>query len=404
VDAAELKKRTQCFGIEIIRFVQSLPGNDSTNIISRQLLRCGTSVGANYRAACRAKSNADFIAKLKIVEEECDESIYWIELLVNLPSSSFSDLESLRKEADEILRIIVASIRTARAHNPLNRKSSMDCRWLLLFLFDLAPNVPVIDFKLPFQLLALALIAEIAVAIHPTLPFDQQITDKHPPQVGNAGDSGFRTAYRGQKGECAHDQHKPLNLDGQKEIQIYDAVGIGQSISEKQTVDRAGCSDNNRPAVHCHQPGTNSRTDAGHEIIIAKTPRAPVSLQFIAEHVKRQHVEKNMKGAPMQKHVCHKLPVHQPLSDKYGNQPEMEVDIIAAEQMKDDLQEINAYIGNNERFDSPGCRSSKKIARKLHDPMLWETGDKFNRLGATKMLSIVCFFGASCCYLLFLVE
>jgi four helix bundle protein len=118
VDADELKKRTQLFGIAIIRFVQNLPGSDSTNIIGRQLLKCGTSVGANYRAACRAKSSADFIAKLKIVEEECDESIYWMELLLKLPIGSFPDLETLKKEADEILRIIVASIRTARTRRP----------------------------------------------------------------------------------------------------------------------------------------------------------------------------------------------------------------------------------------------------------------------------------------------
>jgi four helix bundle protein len=76
VDADELKKRTQLFALAIIKFVQTLLGNNSANIIGRQLLSCGTSVGANYRAACRAKSNADFITKLKIVEEECDESSY----------------------------------------------------------------------------------------------------------------------------------------------------------------------------------------------------------------------------------------------------------------------------------------------------------------------------------------
>jgi four helix bundle protein len=117
VNAEELKKRTLLFAIAIIRFVHTLPGSSSANIIGRQLLKCGTSVRANYRAACRAKSNADFIAKLKIVEEECDESIYWIELLLNLPFGDFSDLERLKKEADEILRIIVASIRTARTRN-----------------------------------------------------------------------------------------------------------------------------------------------------------------------------------------------------------------------------------------------------------------------------------------------
>jgi four helix bundle protein len=78
-------------------------------------LRAGTSVGANYRAACRAKSTADFVHKLKIVEEECDESLYWMELLVESKCLPLSRLAALMQEGDEILSIIVAAIRTTRA-------------------------------------------------------------------------------------------------------------------------------------------------------------------------------------------------------------------------------------------------------------------------------------------------
>jgi four helix bundle protein len=117
VDANELKKRTQLFSLAIIEFIQNLCNKSAENVIGRQLLRCGTSVGANYRAACRAKSNNDFIAKLKIVEEECDECVYWLELLQNLPLKNTTKIEELKKEAIEILKITVASIRTVRARN-----------------------------------------------------------------------------------------------------------------------------------------------------------------------------------------------------------------------------------------------------------------------------------------------
>jgi four helix bundle protein len=95
--------------------VQSLPKQDTAIILGRQLLRAGTSVGANYRSACRAKSRADFISKLKIVEEECDESIYWMELLREARIGNDALLMGLIEEAGQILSIIVASIRTARS-------------------------------------------------------------------------------------------------------------------------------------------------------------------------------------------------------------------------------------------------------------------------------------------------
>ncbi len=80
--ADEMKKRTKAFALRVVRLVEVLPATRTADVIGKQLLRCGTSVGANYRAACRARSQADFISKMGIVEEEADETIYWIELLV----------------------------------------------------------------------------------------------------------------------------------------------------------------------------------------------------------------------------------------------------------------------------------------------------------------------------------
>ncbi len=111
----DLKKRTRAFALRVIHLVQSLPKDDVGRVIGRQLLRSGTSVGANYRAAARGKSLADFIAKLGIVEEECDESIYWMELLIESESVKSEKLQSLLTEANELLSITVASIKTARA-------------------------------------------------------------------------------------------------------------------------------------------------------------------------------------------------------------------------------------------------------------------------------------------------
>ena len=110
----EFRKRTQKFALGIIRLVNSLPPGKVADVIGRQLLGAGTSVGANYRAACRAKSKADFISKMRIVEEEADESIYWMELLVASGIVASKEAEGLTREANEILAMTVSSIRTAR--------------------------------------------------------------------------------------------------------------------------------------------------------------------------------------------------------------------------------------------------------------------------------------------------
>lgn len=110
----ELKRRTKLFALDVIRLVESLPRGRTIDILCRQLLRSGTSVGANYRAACRAKSPADFISKMGIVEEEADESLYWIELLVEAGFLGVNKAQPLSTEAGELLAITVASLKTAK--------------------------------------------------------------------------------------------------------------------------------------------------------------------------------------------------------------------------------------------------------------------------------------------------
>ncbi len=111
----DFKMRTKTFALRIIRLVESLANTKVSGVIGRQLLRSGTSVGANYRAACRARSRAEFISKLGVVEEECDESIYWMELLVESRQMKPSRLVGLMSEAGELLAMVVASSKSARA-------------------------------------------------------------------------------------------------------------------------------------------------------------------------------------------------------------------------------------------------------------------------------------------------
>ena len=111
----EMKKRTQSCANRIVKLCAALPENWVAQTLGRQLLRSGTSVGANYRAVCRAKSTADFINKPRIVEEECDESLFWMELLVENKLMSTSRLKDLMQEANEILAIMVASAKTSRS-------------------------------------------------------------------------------------------------------------------------------------------------------------------------------------------------------------------------------------------------------------------------------------------------
>ncbi|MCH7987920.1 MAG: four helix bundle protein [Planctomycetes bacterium] len=117
----QLLPRTKDFALRVIRLVESLPNSRTANVIGKQLLRSATSVGANYRAARRGRSNAEFCAKLGIVEEEADECVYWLELLAESGIVRVELLSNLMNEANEIVAMIVTSIRTARSKN--DRKS-----------------------------------------------------------------------------------------------------------------------------------------------------------------------------------------------------------------------------------------------------------------------------------------
>ena len=110
-----MKQRTKAYALRVIKVIQALPEGRAHNILGAQLLRAGTSVDSNYRAVCRAKSTADFINKLKIVEEECDESLFWMEILTEAGLVEASRLKSLMQEGNEILSIVVASAKTTRS-------------------------------------------------------------------------------------------------------------------------------------------------------------------------------------------------------------------------------------------------------------------------------------------------
>jgi four helix bundle protein len=112
----DLKGRTKKFGLQVIKLVESLPGTQTARTIGNQLLRSGMSVGANYRAACRGKSKADFIAKAGISLEEADECLYWMEMLQEANIVPAEKIKDLFKEADELVAIFTASIKTARAN------------------------------------------------------------------------------------------------------------------------------------------------------------------------------------------------------------------------------------------------------------------------------------------------
>ena len=116
----DLKQRTKEFALRILRLVDTLPKTTAGRSLASQILRSATSVAANYRAACRAKSTADFIAKMGIVEEEADETLFWLELLEESELVTAAKLTAIKQEADELIAITVASIKTARRNRAPN--------------------------------------------------------------------------------------------------------------------------------------------------------------------------------------------------------------------------------------------------------------------------------------------
>ncbi|RCJ19158.1 four helix bundle protein [Nostoc sp. ATCC 43529] len=110
----DFKRRTKQLALRVIRLVEALPQSRTTDVIGKQLIRSATSVGANYRSACRGKSTADVIAKFSLVEEEADESLYWMELIVEIGLLPLEKVSNLMSENTEILAMTVASIKTLR--------------------------------------------------------------------------------------------------------------------------------------------------------------------------------------------------------------------------------------------------------------------------------------------------
>ncbi len=119
---ADLKQRTKEFALRVIRMTDALPKRMAADVLGRQLIRSATSVAANYRGACRARSRADFVAKMGIVEEEADESVLWLELLAESGQMPAKRLEALR--AGELTAIAVSSIKTARRGNSVRNSQS----------------------------------------------------------------------------------------------------------------------------------------------------------------------------------------------------------------------------------------------------------------------------------------
>ena len=109
-----MKNRTKQFALVVIRLCRSVPRTEESRIVTRQLLRSATSVAANYRAVCRARSRPDFVSKLGIVLEEADESLFWLELLVDTSNVPADRISVPLREANELVSIFVASLRTAK--------------------------------------------------------------------------------------------------------------------------------------------------------------------------------------------------------------------------------------------------------------------------------------------------
>lgn len=118
----QLRERTKRFAIRIVRLFRLLPMTEEARIIGKQALRSGTSVAANYRSVCRARSKAKFIARIGVVVEEADETVFWLELLVETEIVSTARMEGLFTEANELLAIFAASQRTAKVPNDSRRK------------------------------------------------------------------------------------------------------------------------------------------------------------------------------------------------------------------------------------------------------------------------------------------
>jgi four helix bundle protein len=124
-EATKIKDRMRALAVGVVKLSQELPRNHTGWTLGNQILRSATSVGPNYRAACRARSRREFVAKLGIVEEEADETLYWFDILAESGLVTTERIAGLRREADQLLAITVASIRTARMARRANPQSAI---------------------------------------------------------------------------------------------------------------------------------------------------------------------------------------------------------------------------------------------------------------------------------------
>lgn len=120
----ELKQRTKTFALRVIRLVENLPNNMTGKVLGNQLIRSATSVGANYRAACRSRSKQEFVSRIKVVEEESDESLFWLELIMEKNIFKLEKINGLIKEEDELTAIFTSTNKTAKV-NFLNQRSKI---------------------------------------------------------------------------------------------------------------------------------------------------------------------------------------------------------------------------------------------------------------------------------------
>ena len=123
MDEKILKDRTKQLGVAIIKEINKLPRSLAAEVIAKKLVRSGTSIGLTYQSASRAKSKPDMIDKLKVVKDECNETIYWIELLTETGLVTSYQVADIHKETGEILAEIASSIKTLRNHKTVNKKS-----------------------------------------------------------------------------------------------------------------------------------------------------------------------------------------------------------------------------------------------------------------------------------------
>lgn len=117
MDKFELERRTKKFAVDVVRFVEDLPKGKTSDVLGYQLLKCGTSIGANYREANRAQSRADFVAKIAIAEKESAETEYWLEIFDEIKHGDLNHRNALLKEARELLAIFISIGRTTKANS-----------------------------------------------------------------------------------------------------------------------------------------------------------------------------------------------------------------------------------------------------------------------------------------------